>query len=84
MVTGEPLPLGAFGGPDDADVLALLHRQVVLASLGCHGDHGLVHGLLLTCDLHQGGGQRSRGSRRQGTVRDDSSILYMMTLVYCI
>lgn len=50
-VPGQPLPLGTVGGSDDADEVAALDGQVVLAALGGDGDRGLVHGLLLARDL---------------------------------
>lgn len=50
-VPGQPLPFGAVGGSDDADVVAHLDRQIVFTALCCYQRCRLVQSLLLSCDL---------------------------------
>ena len=50
-VPGQPFPFGTVGSSDDADDVAAIDGQIILASLGRHGYFCLVHGILLSCDL---------------------------------
>lgn len=50
-VSGQPFSFGAVGCSDDADRVATLDRQIVLASFCRYSYCCLVHGILLSCDL---------------------------------
>lgn len=50
-VPGQPFPFGTFGRPYDTDVVSAHDGQVVLASLCGYRHFGLIHGILLSCNL---------------------------------
>lgn len=72
VVPGQPLSFGTVGGSDDADVVSTFDGQIVLASLGGHGNRRLVHGIFLSGDLTNTNGRLISG---------ESTTLLMVPLV---
>jgi len=68
-IPGQPFAFGAVGGSDDADRVAALHREVILADFTGHHHLGMVQWLFIPSHLQIGVKFKDRSSasrRKQG------------------